>query len=104
MGSQTPVRIGGQAVIEGVMMRAPGAVATAVRRRDGGVAVRAARYRSPAERVRLLKLPVFRGAVVLIESLVLGMKALMYSADVVSEEGADRPKEHKTVSLSLIHI
>lgn len=83
-----PERIGGQAVIEGVMMRAPGAVATAVRNPNGEVVVRRAQYLSPSERLKLLKLPVIRGALVLIESLVLGMKALVFSAEVASSEAA----------------
>ena len=83
---QSTKRIGGQAVIEGVMMRAPGAVATAVRRPDGEVVVRRNHYRSPSERFRILKLPVLRGALVLVESLVLGMKALVFSTEVASAE------------------
>ena len=89
-------KIGGQAVIEGVMMRAPGSVATAVRRPDGTIAVRHRPFRSVTERFRFLKLPIFRGAVVLIESLALGMGALMYSAEEASEEeskGKEKKKE-----------
>jgi len=74
-------KIGGQAVIEGVMMRAPGRVATAVRRPDGTIAVRMRKFRSVVEKFRFLRLPVLRGSVVLIESLSLGIGALMYSAE-----------------------
>jgi len=73
------------------MMRAPGAVATAVRRPSGEVVVRRQRYRSPSQRWRVLKLPVLRGALVLVESLVLGMKALVFSTEVAS---ADEKAEH----------
>jgi len=93
--AEKPYRIGGQAVIEGVMMRAPGAVATAVRHPSGDLVVRRDPYRSPSERFRVLRLPVLRGAVVLIESLVLGMRALVFSAEVASEKekpDADRPR------------
>ncbi len=84
-------KIGGQAVIEGVMMRAPGRIATAVRRPDGTIAVRDRPFRSVTERFRLFRLPVLRGAVALIETLGIGMSALMYSADeAMAEEGEKR--------------
>lgn len=79
-------KIGGQAVIEGVMMRAPGAVATAVRRPDGTIAIRRKDYRSVTQRFRILGLPILRGAVALFESLALGMNALMFSAEEAVEE------------------
>jgi uncharacterized protein YqhQ len=100
-------RIGGQAVIEGVMMRAPGAVATAVRHPSGEVVVRRDLYRSPAESFKLLKLPILRGAVVLIESLILGMKALVFSAEVASDEknesiGPSSEKRPRTFSWEIL--
>ena len=79
--AQSPMVVGGQAVIEGVMMRAPGMVATAVRRPDGTIAVRKERYTSLAEKRRFFKLPVIRGAVGLIEMLIIGLRALNYSAE-----------------------
>lgn len=94
-------KIGGQAVIEGVMMRAPGTVATAVRRPDGTIAVRRRDFKSVIEKVRILRFPVLRGAVVLVESLGLGMSALLWSAEEASEEtekekeGKKAPKEGK---------
>ena len=78
----SPMQVGGQAVIEGVMMRAPGRVATAVRRPDGTIALRSEEFRSLADRYRLLKAPILRGAVGLIEMLALGIKTLNYSAEV----------------------
>jgi len=77
-----PMQIGGQAVIEGVMMRAPGSVATAVRRANGDIVVRKEGFISMTERYKLLKLPILRGAVGLIDMLVLGIKTLNYSAEV----------------------
>jgi uncharacterized protein YqhQ len=73
--------IGGQAVIEGVMMRAPGCLAVAVRRPDGSIAVRESPFRSRLARSPLLKLPLVRGVATLIESLALGMSALRFSAE-----------------------
>ncbi len=80
--ARTPILIGGQAVLEGVMMRGPGAVATAVRRPDGGIEVRKERFVSLTETSRLCKLPFVRGAVALVEMLILGMRTLNFSAEV----------------------
>jgi uncharacterized protein YqhQ len=73
--------VGGQAVIEGVMMRAPGMVATAIRRPDGSIAVWKNRYASLAEKRKFFRLPVLRGAVGLIEMLIIGLRALNFSAE-----------------------
>ena len=77
--------VGGQAVIEGVMMRAPGMVATAVRRPDGSIAIRKEPYLSLAEKRKFFGLPVLRGAVGLIEMLVVGLRALNFSAEAALE-------------------
>ncbi|MBD3348615.1 MAG: DUF1385 domain-containing protein [Candidatus Eisenbacteria bacterium] len=79
------IHYGGQAVIEGVMMRGPTAVATAVRLPDGRVSVRREDFTSVSRKNRLLRLPVIRGGLTLIESLALGIKALNYSASVAIE-------------------
>jgi uncharacterized protein YqhQ len=80
--------VGGQAVIEGVMMRSPTAVATAVRAPDGRIVIRKRPYQSVGRRVPLLRLPVLRGGVQLIESIGLGIGALMF-ADRSTAEPAD---------------
>jgi uncharacterized protein YqhQ len=78
--------IGGQAVIEGVMMRAPRSLAVAVRRPDGGVAILREPLRLLSDRWRLLRLPVVRGTPALLQSLTHGMRALRFSAaQAVSE-------------------
>jgi len=70
------------------MMRSPGVVATAVRTPSGEIAVRKTPYVSVSKRKKLLGLPVLRGAVVLIETLALGISALTYSAEeAMREEG-----------------
>ncbi|MDQ2855889.1 MAG: DUF1385 domain-containing protein [Acidobacteriota bacterium] len=74
--------VGGQAVIEGVMMRTPNAYAIAVRRADGTIANIAARLPKWSDKYPLLKLPVLRGSAVLLQSMGLGIKALNYSANV----------------------
>ncbi|HLG13196.1 MAG TPA: DUF1385 domain-containing protein [Blastocatellia bacterium] len=80
--------VGGQAVIEGVMMRAPHSYAVAVRRPDGVIVAKSEPLPSLAEKYPILKLPVLRGAAVLIQSMVLGIKALNFSAGVVFHEAA----------------
>lgn len=73
--------IGGQAVIEGVMMRSPHWTATAVRRADGEIVAFAERRDSPLVRHRWLRIPVIRGAAALYEALVAGVRALLWSAN-----------------------
>lgn len=79
--------VGGQAVIEGVMMRAPHSYAVAVRRPDGQIVAKAERLPVLSEKYPALKLPVLRGAAVLIHSMMLGIKALNFSANVAFPEG-----------------
>ena len=76
---------GGQAVIEGVMMRGRKAVVTAVRRPDGEVVIDTKPLPGIASD-RLRKIPLIRGVAVLIEAMVLGIKALLYSANVSMED------------------
>jgi len=74
--------VGGQAVIEGVMMRSPHAYAVAVRRRNGEIVVKGEPLPSLAEKYPAFKLPILRGAATLIHSMLLGIKALNFSATV----------------------
>jgi uncharacterized protein YqhQ len=80
--------VGGQAVIEGVMMRSPTRVAVAVRRAHGTIAIMERRFESITRRVKVLGLPVIRGAVSLFETLYLGIGALNYSADEAARDEA----------------
>ncbi|HLB28467.1 MAG TPA: DUF1385 domain-containing protein, partial [Dehalococcoidales bacterium] len=76
---------GGQAVVEGVMMRGRKTMATAVRRPDGGVSIDT----QPLASIYtgwLRKTLLIRGIIVLVESMALGVKSLMYSANVSLEE------------------
>jgi len=82
--------IGGQAVIEGVMMRSPTMVATAVRRPNGEIVVKKNPYISFSKRIRLLGLPILRGALALIESMQLGITSLTYSAEQAAEEEEEK--------------
>ena len=72
--------VGGQAVIEGVMMRTPNAYAIAVRKADGTIVNTAASLPKWSDKFPILKLPVLRGGAVLMQSMGLGIKALNYSA------------------------
>jgi uncharacterized protein YqhQ len=87
------VHYGGQAVIEGVMMRGPEKVATAVRLPNGEIAIHSEEFMPASRRHRLLRLPVVRGGATLIESLALGIKALNYSASLAMDEGSGGQEE-----------
>lgn len=89
--NDTPL-LGGQAVIEGVMMRFGGSVATAVRRADGRIVIRKEKFRPLAERYAWVKLPIVRGAVGLIEMLAVGISTLNFSAEIAMEEEAPASK------------
>jgi len=90
---QLDLAVGGQAVIEGVMMRSPTSIATAVRNPEGRIVIRKKPFRSVVGRFKWLNIPVFRGGVHLIETMGLGIDALMFSADqAVSEDRVDREK------------
>jgi uncharacterized protein YqhQ len=94
--------VGGQAVIEGVMMRSPTAIATAVRTPDRRVVIRKRPFRSVIRRWPALNLPVLRGGIHLIETLGLGIDALMFSADqATSEERVARQRKRWGESLAM---
>lgn len=80
------VRIGGQAVMEGVMMKNEDRYAVSVRKPDGEIETKIDRYTSISDRYPVLKLPILRGVVNFVESMVVGMKTLTYSADFIEDE------------------
>ncbi len=86
--------IGGQAVIEGVMMRGKTAMATAVRAESGKILVESQRINSNASKNKFFKLPLIRGVVAFIDSLVLGTKTLTRSASVFGEEETTKFDEY----------
>jgi uncharacterized protein YqhQ len=85
--SEPPVTVGGQAVVEGVMMRAPAATSVAVRRADGSLVVRVRAASRLAAQHPVLKSPGLRGVAVLLETLVDGMSALSFAAEQALPEG-----------------
>ncbi|MBQ9782411.1 MAG: DUF1385 domain-containing protein, partial [Clostridia bacterium] len=78
--------IGGQAVIEGVMMRGKTSMATAVRVESGEILLETSRLKSPEKQNKFLKLPLVRGVVAFINSLVGGTKTLLRSASVFGDD------------------
>jgi uncharacterized protein YqhQ len=99
----TPERdliVGGQAVIEGVMMRTPNAYAIAVRKADGTIVNTAAPLPKWSDKYPLLKWPVLRGGAVLVQSMGLGIKALNYSANEAFAEVEAAKIEEVKVALS----
>lgn len=86
--------IGGQAIIEGVMMRGPHTTACAVRKPDGEITIKVDEN-GTKKRNAFLKFPIVRGCVNFFESLVIGMKALMFSADFIDLEDEDDTEPSK---------
>lgn len=87
--------IGGQAVIEGVMMRGPHKIATAVRKPDGEIIIDEKENKSLG---KIAKVPIIRGVIAFISSMVIGVKSLMFSAkfyDVEDENKKEKKKETK---------
>lgn len=86
--------IGGEALIEGVMMRGPDEIAIAIRKPDGEITVEKKPLKTLAKRHKFFKTPIIRGAVGLFESMVIGVKSLMHSAEFV-ELDEEENKESK---------
>lgn len=82
--------IGGQAVMEGVMMRSPKSFAIAVRRKDGQIVLREREWLSFSERLPFLRWPLLRGATMLVESMYNGMSALQFSAEQAIQDASPK--------------
>lgn len=87
--------IGGQAVMEGVMMRGPKEIAIAVRKPDGEIIVEKKPVSSVITKSKILKLPVIRGCISFFESMITGVKALMFSAEFYDLEDGESQTESK---------
>lgn len=85
--------IGGQAVIEGVMMKGPEDIAIAVRKPNGEIEVKKEKLR--ANRKTISKIPIVRGVFAFVDALVSGVKALSYSAEFFVEDEAEDSKKKK---------
>jgi uncharacterized protein YqhQ len=89
--------VGGQAVLEGVLMRSPRALAIAVRKPDGTIAIKDEDWHSVTEKMRLLRLPFLRGMVMLFETMANGYQALTWAASQAFED----PKEKESAPAEL---
>lgn len=78
--------VGGQAIIEGVMMRGSKGIATAVRTPNGEIEVKVQKTKPITKKYKFLNIPIIRGAVSLIDSLILGIKTLNYSASFFEDD------------------
>jgi len=87
--------VGGQALIEGVMMQGPKGMATAVRKPDGEVLVEYHKVKHARDKYKFLGIPVIRGVVNFIESMIMGYKTLMYSAEISGMEEYDQENMSK---------
>jgi len=86
--------IGGQAIIEGVMMRGPNDIAIAVRKPNNEIELKKEKLNTLGMRYKIFRLPFLRGVISLVEAMMIGTKALMYSAEFFEEE--ERPVDKKT--------
>lgn len=93
--ARSAILVGGQAVIEGVMMRVPGGYATAVRRKDGTVSVDRHEHIPLTQRFFPGKVPVMRGVLSLFESMRIGFQSLQWSADIMMEDEEDVSRENR---------
>ena len=99
--SEKRVSVGGQAVIEGVMMRSPSYYATAVRTPQGRIVIQKIPYVGLTHRFKFLNIPIIRGAIALVETMILGVKSLSYSAEQAIEEDSKKEKKSWASSLSI---
>lgn len=94
---EQPISVGGQAVIEGVMMRSPTYYATAVRTPQGSIVIQKIRYQTLTHRHKWLNIPIVRGAINLVEMMWIGIASLSYSASQAADE-EDNPLQKKSAA------
>ncbi|MBC8213459.1 MAG: DUF1385 domain-containing protein [Candidatus Marinimicrobia bacterium] len=100
--SKSQILVGGQAVIEGVMMRVPGAYATAVRNPENEIQIDRHEFESIVERKPHLKKPILRGIVQLFEAMKIGFKTLQWSAEITYPEEKEKSGNKLTEIASTI--
>lgn len=99
--SEERATYGGQAVIEGVMMRGPKLMAIAVRRPDGDIAIHQEEVKTVMKRYPILRLPILRGMVALVETMGTGISALMYSASQAMPDEEQLSKKEMTLTTAV---
>lgn len=92
-------QLGGQALIEGVMMRSPNFIGAAVRRKDGSIETRVDAFHSLGQRYSILAIPLIRGMVALVEMMTVGMRYLNWSGNLALED--EEPDADKKVNSSM---
>ena len=104
MGTQKEekVHIGGQAVIEGVMIRNKNVYTIAIRKNDGSIDVVKRNIKSPSQNHKILNAPFVRGITALFENLILGIKSLLYSAEIAMPEEENKKKSGVNSNLIMI--
>jgi len=95
----TKFQLGGQALIEGVMMRSPNFIGAAVRRKDGSIQTRVDAFHALGQKYRILAIPLIRGMVALIEMMTVGMRYLNWSGNLALED--EEPEEAKKGASSM---
>ena len=100
-GKKIDFAVGGQAVIEGVMMRSPNNIAIAVRKESGKIKVKKRKYQTITQRIKALNIPVVRGVINLFEMMVIGTQAINFSAN---EQMLDLDEQPKTKQEKLIKL
>ncbi len=90
------ILIGGQAVIEGVVMRSPRYYSIAIRRKSGDIEIKIEKFESIVSKYKILAKPFLRGIVALVETMIFGFKTLSYSAEIYSLDYEENKVEKKT--------
>lgn len=94
--------IGGQAVMEGIMMRNKARYSVGIRKPDGDISVEVFDFKPYSERFLLARIPFIRGSFAFVESLVIGMKTLMYSASFLEDDEEEKAKKPSTLEKWLV--
>ena len=100
--NKSSIMVGGQAVIEGVMMRVPGSYATAIRDSKGNIQTEFHHFTSLAEKYQIKHIPIVRGFVHLVESMKIGYRTLDWSSKFVEEN--ESTNKYTEIALTLFSI
>jgi len=102
--SKSSILVGGQAVIEGVMMRVPGFIATSVRNPEGEIITKRQEFVSLVHKNKHFNFPILRGAVSLFESMKIGFGTLQWSADIAFPEESNKQNKFVEFIMTVISI
>jgi len=102
--TKSSILVGGQAVIEGVMMRVPGFISTAVRNPEGDIITNRHKFVSLTAKYPYLNIPIIRGAVSLFESMKMGFGTLQWSADIAFPEESNKQNRFLEIIMTIFSI